>query len=430
MLKKNIKLIVAFSKMLGVILFLGLFFSFPLRAEDVSVRVSGRGVAYNSAVLDGLKQALSQVSGIAIDVQSLHSVQESIVNVSKDDEQSGYLQLSKESQSDIASRVNGYISGYNILSSTKTGDGLYKVEMLVTIKKYKAPGVNEKRYGLAVVGITAGRGKCFGGALSASDIQSAATNALVSAFTATRKFSVLDRDEQMAYDLEKSLIRSEDAAVQETIKLGNVKGTDYIVTGQVKEVNISQTVQEIYLTGEKRYTRGAKATFDYKLLVFATRQVKVSSSVSVSLNGQDIKGKSCSDILGLLMQKIADKISGDCIENIYPPLIINVRGKDIYINMGGDSVKIGSTYGIYDTGEELIDPYTGESLGTEETRIGMLKITAVKPKYAIGAMIEGDIQNVAPKQICRREVKVEPKPVVKKAVKVSKPAPDYSLHLY
>ena len=419
------------SKTIKIFLIIGLIFALPLRAEEVSVNVSGRGMGYNDAVLDGLKQAIAQVSGISIDAKSLHGIQESVVDVREDGVQKGYSKLSQATQSDIASRINGYISSYNVISSEKDEDGLYVVEMAVTIEKYSAPGAkNDNRYGLAVAGITSKTGKCFGGALSAATLREEAASALVSAFTATRKFSVLDRDAQTAYDLEKALIQSEDASAREVVKLGNVKGTDYILTGQVKEVSIIQNVQHIHLTGEKISTRSAKATFDYKLLVFATRQIKASSSVTVSLSNAEIVGKSCSDILGLLMKKIAEKISNDCIENIYPPLVINVRGKDIYINVGGDFVKTGSTYGIYDTGETLIDPYTGESLGAEETRIGMLKIISVKPKYAIGEMIEGNIKEVEAGQICRREIKAPNKAVVKKAVKASKPAPNYSLPMY
>lgn len=416
------------SKLIKIILIIGMFLAAPAYAEEVAVNVSGRGATYTTAVLDGLQQAVAQVAGIKVDVHSLYGIQESIEDVSKEGQQTGYSKLTQAMQSDIAAHIKGYISGYNVLSSEKNEEGLYIVEMTVNIEKYTAPGSNDQRRSLAVVGFGANGGKCFGGGLSSSSIKQEATNALVSAFTNTRKFSVLDRDEQLAYDLEKALIGSGDAPIQELAKLGNVKGSDYIITGKVKEVSIWQNVQNIALTGEKITTRGAKATMEYKLILFATRQVKVSSSASVSLSGQEISGKGCSDILALLMKKLADKISNDCIENIYPPRIINVKQDSVYINMGGDSVKMGSTYAIYSVGEDLVDPYTGESLGSEEVRIGKLKITDIKPKYSIGKVIEGDISQVEVNQICRQEAQTAAKPSAKKKA-ASQPAPDYSLPL-
>lgn len=399
------------------------------KAEVISVNVVGRGTDHNIAVLDGLKQAVAQVTGMVIDVKSLNSISEGIVDVVGSDGNSNYSKLSQSAQSDIASRINGYISSYNILSSEKNEDNLYVVDMVVDIEKYTSPGAENNRYKLAIVGVSSNGGMCFGNRLSASFVNDGITDALVSSFTATRKFSVLDRNENLAYDLEKQLIESDDALISEQVKLRNVVGADYIITGNVKDVNIWQNVQTIALTGEKLYSFGAKATFDYKLMVFATRQVKVSSSVSVSLNSNEISGKDCSEIFAMLMNKIAKKISNDCIENIYPLRIVNVKGKNVYVNMGGDAVNVGEVYGIYDTGEDLIDPYTGESLGAEEERIGMIKITVVKPKYSVGEVIEGNINSIGVNQICRKEIINKPKVVVKKNISHQQKAPDYSLPL-
>ena len=424
------------SKFLKAILFACFFLTFPAWAENVSVNVTGYGASHDTAVLDGLKQAVAQVSGITLDAESLHGIQEIIANVSQDGQQQDFSQLTQETQSAIASKINGFISGYQIGSLEKNEDGLYAAEMTVNIEKYSAPGAQNNRYGLAVVGIKSTGGKCFGSALSSKSIEAEATRALVSAFTATRKFSVLDRDEQEAYDLEKAFISDEDVSQQEKVKLGNVKGTDFVITGKLKDVNIWENVEHIALTGENISTKGAKATMEYKLMVFATRQVKVSTSVTVSLNATELSGKGCSDILALLMKKIADKISSDCIENIYPAMVLNVKGNNVYINMGGDAVKTGSYYGVYATGEELIDPYTGESLGAEETRIGQIKITTVKPKYSVGEVVEGNVSDVMANQICRKELtgpKQQTQAAQKskaKAKSAPQPAQNLSLPLY
>ena len=370
-------------------------------AKIVSVEVTGYGASHKSAVIEGLKEAVAQVSGInisAVDTTSLSSI---VAEQTDNDETKSKQQFSKESQSDILSEINGYISGYQVVSSIKDDDGTYQVEMVVEIEKYEVPGQSNNRRGIAVLGFKAEKSSCMGNILNADKQIEGITDALVNVFTATRKFSVLDRDNEDVYALEKALVLSEDAKRSESAKLAQVKGTDYIVTGTVKSLNINATKRKIELTGDTFTTYSASAQIDFRLLAFATRQVKFASSVQVSLGNSEISGKKCQDILSLLMQKAANQIVDKCIENIYPPLIVNVNGNNIYLNIGGENVKKGSLYAVYSIGEKIVDPYTGESLGAEETQIATLRISEVKPKYSVGTLESGEIDKIEKGQICR-----------------------------
>ncbi len=62
------------------------------------------------------------------------------------------------------------------------------------------------------------------------------------------------------------------------------------------------------------------------------------------------------------------------------------KGK-IYINLGKGTVKTGDTLSLMATGEALIDPETGISLGGEEEEIGSVLITNVKKKYSIAKVV-------------------------------------------
>ena len=51
--------------------------------------------------------------------------------------------------------------------------------------------------------------------------------------------------------------------------------------------------------------------------------------------------------------------------------IVDVKGDTIYINAGVDSnIRAGDEFIVYKKGEELIDPDTGISLGSEDTGYG------------------------------------------------------------
>jgi len=73
--------------------------------------------------------------------------------------------------------------------------------------------------------------------------------------------------------------------------------------------------------------------------------------------------------------------------------VIKVAGGQVYINRGAQAgVKNGDVFVIYAKGEELIDPDTGLSLGSEDTRIGKIKVTKNSVgdgKASICVVIEG-----------------------------------------
>ena len=56
--------------------------------------------------------------------------------------------------------------------------------------------------------------------------------------------------------------------------------------------------------------------------------------------------------------------------------IIRADGTTIYMKPGSKGgVKTGMTFSVYRPGEELIDPDTGISLGSEEAKIGQIQVT-------------------------------------------------------
>lgn len=68
--------------------------------------------------------------------------------------------------------------------------------------------------------------------------------------------------------------------------------------------------------------------------------------------------------------------------------IIKTKGKKgVLISAGArNGVSVGDSFAVYSIGEELKDPYTGEILGFEEKKAGMMKVTSVKPRYSEGVM--------------------------------------------
>ncbi|MCS5648795.1 MAG: hypothetical protein NZ820_05555 [Dehalococcoidia bacterium] len=70
--------------------------------------------------------------------------------------------------------------------------------------------------------------------------------------------------------------------------------------------------------------------------------------------------------------------------------VIKASGSKIYINLGGrNGVSPSTQFDVYEPGEELIDPDTGENLGSESTKRGAIKVSTVKEKFSIAEIISG-----------------------------------------
>ena len=75
--------------------------------------------------------------------------------------------------------------------------------------------------------------------------------------------------------------------------------------------------------------------------------------------------------------------------------IVKVSGNKVYINIGASSVSIGDTLKVMSKGEELIDPETGISLGSEEEFLGTLKVIAVKDKFSIAKPLDVEVTQIS-----------------------------------
>ena len=92
-----------------------------------------------------------------------------------------------------------------------------------------------------------------------------------------------------------------------------------------------------------------------------------------------------------VLDSAAAKMVDELTENIYPPRVTVVLAPGQFVvNRGGNTVIQGDLFEVFATGEQLIDPDTGEPLGQIELSVGIAQIVDVKPKYSVAQLITGD----------------------------------------
>ncbi len=130
-------------------------------------------------------------------------------------------------------------------------------------------------------------------------------------------------------------------------------------------------------------------------------QVKVSRGYGMS-NGV---GSANRALLEELFQKAGGEVADKLTDTVFPLEVITTKGKRLYVNRGQDGgMKVGNIFIVFQPGEELIDPKTGENLGSAEEEVGRCKIARVNPKSSTCEVIEGDATSMGQGFILRRPV--------------------------
>jgi curli biogenesis system outer membrane secretion channel CsgG len=221
---------------------------------------------------------------------------------------------------------------------------------------------------------------------------------LITALVESEKFIVIERSELDQILQEQGLGMSGAVTPQSAAQVGKLLGVELMVTGSVSEFG----------TKENRVGGGlgklggmrlgvsknkARASVDLRLVNTTTGEIiaaktadgeeSTTSLDQVGLQGIDFHNSSTWDntIMGKAARQAIDKSTEIITEALKS---VPWQGKVIKGNADGSlfmkpgsqgGVKAGMTFWVYRPGEELIDPDTGLSLGSEEMKIGQIQVT-------------------------------------------------------
>lgn len=357
-----------------------LFVSVEAKVVTKSSTKEARGQGYGASYEEALSKALSDAVGRMYGGKLKQNA-----NFKTDYTTSGKEQNLQKKYSDEISRVTGgSYDTYEVVKNIQS-NGEYKVEVLIkktsVSKSYQAPGLSaNSRRSIVVFDSSPSPYRNSG---VASSMQQNIINDLLQ----SRKFNVLDRDSAGYYEAEKAIIKSGDAASDEVYKLKNVLATDYILLFAIKGIEAEQ--KKSNLTGKTKTQ--AEVNVEYRVLLFATRQIKFANTLTMKVN---IKDDSLSANEAAIAQ-IAGRISSDILNAIYPLKISEIQGEEVIFSQ---SVAVGESFECFSLGQVIKDSYTKENVGAVETRVGAVQILRSSPKLSYAKITEG---NVKKGDVCR-----------------------------
>ncbi|MDL0104118.1 hypothetical protein NYG95_07550 [Campylobacter felis] len=358
------------------ILFLSLFLSLSLNAKVVtstntkSSTGEGVGLTREEAINNAIIEAVGKMGGV--NINSLRKSNSSVFSNGLD------TTIQDHYSEQISKATKGRVDSYEINSIEQDENGKYMANVTIfkttTTKKYQAPGLSaDNRRSISVFDSTPDPTKRgIGAALQ----QKIITNLLQS-----RKFNVLDRDSNGYYEMEKALIQSGNAAKDEIYKLKNVLGTDYILLFSISALDGKQKTSN--LTGKSKME--AEVVIDYRVLLFATRQIKFANTLSMKVALKDDSLSTNEQILG----QIARQISNDILNAIYPLKVAGVENGEIIFSQ---SLNQGDVYECFSLGKAIKDSYTKETTGRIETKSGSIEVTRSTPKLSYAKITEGSVK--------------------------------------
>lgn len=211
----------------------------------------------------------------------------------------------------MSAATKGRIDSYDIISVNIEPNGWY----MVRVNVYKTLFERSKKPSVTI--INASRFKELG-----ETLQRRLTNDLVQ----SKKFNVLDRKNDAYYKAEKQLIESEDASSEDVYKLGNILGTDYMLIVNLRDLGKSSSSSSgVASTSANSKASKADVVVDYQMILFATKEVKLANTLTLTLSLKDGGVKANEEAMG----QISKAVSTDILNTLYPLVVAAMQDKEI-----------------------------------------------------------------------------------------------------
>jgi hypothetical protein len=218
---------------------------------------------------------------------------------------------------------------------------------------------------------------------------------LTNAIILTRKFKVVERERLLDMIREFALSKYEFTDPKSAVRAGKMTGADFLVFGSVNDMAAG------VVTKKNPYLSGVDQSVRYRL-VGSVRVVDSRTGEIVAAWEERAEGggeaPSERNTLGeggfdVVQKAFAERIAVHLADAVYPPKVVQVNGDQIVLNRGTDgSFAVGDRIDVYRVGNVIKDADTGDTLGTNDFRIGTAVVKEVQPRMTVAVMEAGSDQ--------------------------------------
>ncbi len=233
---------------------------------------------------------------------------------------------------------------------------------------------------------------------------------LTDALMRSGQFVVLERQTLRDVTDEQDLAESGRAQKSNSARTGKLTSAQILIKGTVTEFESASKGGGggVHILGASfgSRTESAHVGLIIRLIDTTTGRVLDSQRVEGSAESTGISGSTSlpgvcfggeqffKTPMGKAVQETIDNavdIIASRMKNIpFQARIVKASGNDVLISAGKEQgVTPDNVFTVYSVGEELVDPDTGELLGSEESSLGTIKVVEVKEKYSKAKAVSG-----------------------------------------
>ena len=207
------------------------------------------------------------------------------------------------------------------------------------------------------------------------------------AVVGTRKFEVLEREQMKNVLSEQNLMASgmtngDDPNAPEA---GMMKAAGYVIYGNVLFYGVDQNQSAAAGSASMR----TKVELQINIASAETGKILATKSVigigkesRIAVAGTSVGGNIQEQCERAAVAEAAHGVVDALRDLCYPAKVVKVGKRNVIINMTNEEVSVGEIFDVIEQGEEIFDPDTGASLGSEGDALGRIRVTRVGPKVS------------------------------------------------
>jgi TolB-like protein len=241
-------------------------------------------------------------------------------------------------------------------------------------------------------------------------------DALIRTFVQTAKFDVLERAKIESVIDEHAFSTSALGDPANAAQLGKLVGAQYVVVGNVHDLGLGVSQERIPYVDEWKCTESGRVRVELRVVQTKTGRIVAAHSATASDAAPHTQTGRCGEASRRHLEKaiaeISEEIAGKVIDAIYPLRVVRSSGDTVTLNRGeGGDFEVGSVLECFSQGERIVDPDTGDVLGSDETSLGTVKVTEIRPKLSKAQAADGvTIPEAAVCRIVARKPPAKPVP--------------------
>ncbi len=219
---------------------------------------------------------------------------------------------------------------------------------------------------------------------------------LEASFRATRKLRVLSRDKEVLSDIrEEQEFAQSDLAKGDAASTGELSNASYLILPKVQDFKFFRSAKRLP-NFDNKYMRQDSGLVQLTAQMVNTTTGQVEANFDLSSRFATAKqvvntkaGSPSSTHFTKMAKDLAAQLADQFVAAVFPMKVVKrTRRNQVILNRGKDGgLKIGNVFEVFYAGDELIDPDTGQSLGSGEEYVGKIEVVRINPKVTYAKII-------------------------------------------